>query len=280
MLYFLLFLALALVGLLGLGGGVALDPRVVDRLGLGLSLGSPTLGLAGGSHGPCLGAGALGGFTRCLDRVVAAIRLLLAPAPQKRQLSTDKSQERRAENARRREVQEGRLCAALDSHGVDSRTQAGNVRHERGEKVVPRERRRASNVLLGVLEDVAAHVEAEAEGDEEAGDDDVAETQHREPARVLGSEKLDGRVNAGRNRHHDGGVEDPEDVVDEEQAQKEHRGRVAVETEEAERRCAEAQGERVREQVRAVQGNVERRQGNGWKNSEQRGAAERQVEDL
>lgn len=97
-----------------------------------------------------------------------------------------------------------------------------------------------------------AAVEAEQQRDENAGDDDVAESQHGEirgvqsvGEQILREHQLDGRFKTLRHGDHHVGAEHPEDVVDEEPAEQDASGDDVVEMEQLHTVDGERQAEQV-----------------------------------
>ena len=134
------------------------------------------------------------------------------------------------------------------------------------------------------------HVEAEAEGDDETRDDDVTEAEHGEVGggTGLGREQLDRRVDALGDGDHHGSCEDlpsvradaatdraygahPEDVVDEQQPEKEECREERIELEQSKSSGTQGQSEEVGQDIRSSKRDVEKRNGNGEGQEDQSG---------
>ena len=103
-----------------------------------------------------------------------------------------------------------------DKKGGESGDDTENVSHKADVEVRQFDAGEGFEFVLDCLVDV----EFEADGDEDAGDHNVAQTQHAElplPVHDVGVEELDGDVEVLGHGDHDVGAVDPEDVIEEEQ---------------------------------------------------------------
>jgi hypothetical protein len=95
------------------------------------------------------------------------------------------------------------LEAVHNDHG---RCKTDDVADDTGPEIQPVERRKLGRILLGIPFGVSVQVKSEAEGDDETGDDDIAQTEHSEVGGGSGlrREQLDRGVDALGDGHHDG----------------------------------------------------------------------------
>ena len=116
-----------------------------------------------------------------------------------------------------------------DEKGGESGDDTENVPHKADVEVGQFDAGEGLEFVLDGLVDV----EFEADGDEDAGDHNVAQTQHAElplPVHDVGVEELDGDVEVLGHGDHDVGAVDPEDVVEEEQPEQDEADLEAAQT--------------------------------------------------
>ena len=137
------------------------------------------------------------------------------------------------------EVEEGRLGVLVPVHDEDRESESGDVGDE-------------GRVEVEVRVAVQGSVVAEQEGDEDSGDDDVAEAEHGHVLgvesvlqQVLRKDELDRSLEGLCDGDHDVGAEHPEDVVEEEASEQDAAGEHVVEVEQLNAVDSEGQAEEV-----------------------------------